>query len=129
MTRYIGKKIIVSLAVLLAAGFVLYMVMCTSLIIPGPFDCYVIRDDVYTVVRYNNEIYLYQADRDAKCMSFHYFIPVKVGTSIGNELILPINTNDLEAKYYVSPFTRQRIVKRYGLIEQVYTLHSIEKLS
>ncbi|MBQ6867407.1 MAG: hypothetical protein IJM96_00110 [Clostridia bacterium] len=129
MTKYIGKKIIVSLAVLLAAGFVLYMIMCTSLIIPGPFDCYMILDDLYTAVRYNDEIYLYQADYDAKCMSFHYFIPVKTGTTIGSELILPLNTNDLEAKHYISPFTRKHIIKRYGLVEQVYTLHSVESIS
>ena len=129
MTKYIGKKIIASLAILLAAGFVLFILICCGESYINPLVC--LFPGRHIVVRYGDDLYFYEVDINARCMSFHYFIPVKVGTTIGDEIYLPGDSPeyDFDAKYYISPFTRQHIIKRYGLIEQVYTLHSIEKLS
>lgn len=128
MTKYIGKKIIVSLAILLAAGFVLYMLVCTSV-----YDSHGIIIGPHTAVRYGDELYLYDVDLEAEFLSFHYFIPVDIGDLYSDTLYLPGEVSpeyDFDAKYYASPFTRKHIVKRYGLVDRVfYTLHSIESIS
>ena len=129
MTKYIGKKIIVSIMILLAAGFVLFILICCGESYINPLVC--LFPDRHIVVRYGDDLYFYEIDRDARYMSFHYFIPVNVGSTLGDEIYLPGNSPeyDFDAKYYISPFTRHHIIKRYGLIEQVYTLHSTQKLS
>ena len=130
MTKYIGKKIIVSLAVLLAAGFVLYMVVCS---ISDPLACYILEQEA--VVLRGDTLYRYRIDHNVDCFSPLYFVPVNVGFAIdGGDIELPDSDHtsireDFDGKYYTPPFSYEHIIERRGLSYIAYTLHSTEKLS
>ena len=128
MTKYIGKKIIVSLAVLLAAGFVLYFL---AFRFPVEKGCILFPVDIG--IMYGDEIYLYRSDDEGKYFSLQYFIPVEVASLSGNHILYltsQLSEDDFNGKYYISPFTRQHILYRDGAGgSRLLTLHSIESIS
>ncbi|MBQ6932851.1 MAG: hypothetical protein IJN37_00545 [Clostridia bacterium] len=129
MTKYIGKKIIVSLAVLLAAGFVLYFLAFRFPTEPGG----IILPDKGTGVLYGDDMYIYRSDDDGKYFSLQYFIPVEVASLSGNHILYltpQLSEDDFNGKYYISPFTRHHILYRDGKGgSRLLTLHSIESIS
>ena len=129
MTKYIGKKIIVSIAILLAAGFVLYILALRFPTEPGG----IILPDRGTGVLYGDDMYIYRSDSESKYFSLQYFIPVEVASLSGNHILYltsQLTGDDFNGKYYISPFTRHHILYRDGAGDsRLYTLHSIESIS
>ena len=128
MTKYIGKKIIVSIMILLAAGFVLYMLTITRQ--PDPEGFITLGYDV-AILR-KDTLYYYDRDYDTFCFTPFYFIPVKTVTVFEEGgIMLSYDENgvftNFEEKYYISPFTNEHIIARYGLSSRVYTLYKTEK--
>ena len=129
MTKYIGKKIIVSIAILLAVISVLYILVLSMGITS---DSIFIDDGSGIGVAYDNGMYFYKRDTSARIFSPLYFIPVHVAHMSEHEIYLLSSQyveEDLQGKYYISLFSREHVVYRSGLDRIVYTLHSIEKLS
>ena len=131
MTKYIGKKIIYSTVIILAFGFVLYMLSMTKM--PDPNAC-TIYDITGVVVLREDALHYYKPDSSVSCFTPFYFIPVNAGMVLSNdEIWLPyiedennVVKNFVE-KYYISPFTNEHIIARYGLSSRVYTLYKTEK--
>ncbi len=129
MTKYIGKKIIVSFLILLAAGFVLYILAFRFPVDPSGF----FLPDRGTGVLYGDDMYIYRSDKESKSFSLQYFIPVEVAILNGDGVLYltsQLTGDDFNGKYYISPFTRQHILYRDGAGgSRLHTLHSTEKLS
>ena len=130
MLKYIGKNIIVSIMILLATGFVLYMLTITRQ--PDPEGFITLGYDI-AILR-KDTLYYYDRDYDTFCFTPFYFIPVNAGMVLSNdEIWLPYIEDEnnvvknFAEKYYISPFTNEHIIARYGLSSRVYTLYKTEK--
>lgn len=129
MTKYIGKKIIVSIMILLTATFILYFLVLSMSI---SSDSIFIDNGNGIGVSYDDGLYFYKRDTSARIFSPLYFIPVHVAHMSEDSIYLlssEYNERDLHGKYYISLFSREHVIYRSGLDRIVYTLHSIEKLS
>lgn len=133
MTKYIGKRVIYSILLFFALGFVLYMLTMTRP--PDPLGCY-LYSETGVAVLYDDDLYYYSRDPEASCFTLFYFIPVKAGIITDQFSMWFPYAEDTEGvvknfaeKYYISPFTNRHIVKRQGLSSTVYTLYSIESIS
>ena len=124
MTRYIGKKIIISLVLLLTAGFVLYM-LSVSASKNNEMSYY----SLGLARRIDGEIYYYLPDNEHNYMSMLCFIPIETITADGSSGIIMSFSDykhDFGPKTFACPFTDNYVTLRHGLHNQVYKLNMIK---
>ena len=126
MTKYIGKKIIYSSVIILVFGFIIYMFFHGTPVDPLAIMLY----GSEVVIEKNGILYYYESGSETGYFSPLYFIPVRVATTIGGEIIDSVifPRSEFDDKYYISPFTDKHIVKRHGFSHSLMTLYKTEKV-
>ncbi|MBR5265100.1 MAG: hypothetical protein IKV63_00630 [Clostridia bacterium] len=81
------------------------------------------------VIEKNDTFYYYAADSETDYFSPLYFIPVRVATTFGGEIVDSVifPRSEFDDKYYISPFTDEHIVRRHGFSHSLMTLYKTEK--
>ena len=124
MMKYITKRAVYSIIIVLILGFIVYMLTLSA---------YGFEDGIYLRswrVQWNDTDYFYKPDYESRCFSPVYFIPVQVEYAVPQGYIMDavkITFDDTSPKFYASPFSRKHIIARSGTSKMFFTLYKTEK--